>query len=361
MMNTFILKIIKGKIEAKKIGLFSIFCMLVLVSRGQVVSWDNLLSMVNMAKPKLIVYITKKGFAYAGKDEIKDTVLNRYNYIKPQNKKNKIIDSTIRVLFTGEIKETALISYQTTSYAEFDELLTAMKKDGFYCNTPAASLQTDPVLFQHNDLTVRTFFSVTDSIKNYALQVQKKILPNPKDVNFGDDLLAFNSHEYLSYYFGKNNVKNDIYFLSENEVARCSVLFLNTNRQVVYIWKDDVNKCTIDHLLFGGQQKLESLKQNDNFIAENNWILKSGIHAGMSLFELRRLNENDFKFYGGNAANSGLVLQHNTGKLDFKKENIILGCMNCNDKNFSSAAIINADDAIADEKILFVLTIALNP
>lgn len=361
MMNTFILKIIKGKIEAKKIGVFSIFCMLVLVSRGQVVSWDNLLSMVNMAKPKLTVYITKKGFAYSGKDEIKDTLLSRFYYIKLQNKKDKIIDSTIRVLFTGDIKETALISYQTTSYAEFDELLTAMKKDGFYCNTPAAAAQTEPVLFQHNDITVRTFFSVTDSIKNYALQVQKKILPNPKDVNFGDDLLAFNSHEYLSYYFGKNNVKNDIYFLSENEVVRCSVLFLNTNRQVVYIWKDDVNKCTIDHLLFGGQQKLESLKQNDNFIAENNWILKSGIHAGMSLFELRRLNENDFKFYGGNAANSGLVLQHNTGKLDFKKENIILGCMNCNDKNFSSAAIINADDAIADEKILFVLTIALNP
>ncbi len=191
--------------------------------------------------------------------------------------------------------------------------------------------------------------------------MQKKILPNPKDVNYGDDLLVFNSHEYLSYYFGKGNVKNDIYFLSENEVARCSVLFLNTNRQVVYIWKDDVNKCTIDHLLFGGQQKLESLKQNDNFIAENNWILKSGIHAGMSLFELRRLNENDFKFYGGNSANSGLVLQDNAGKLNFKRENIYLGCMNCNDKNFSSAAIINADDAIADEKILFVLTIALNP
>ena len=81
----------------------------------------------------------------------------------------------------------------------------------------------------------------------------------------------------------------------------------------------------------------------------------------MSLFELRRLNENDFKFYGGNAANSGSVLQDNTGKLNFKRENIILGCINCNDKNFSAAAVINADDAIADEKILFVLTIALNP
>lgn len=360
-MNTLILNIIKRKRELKKIGLFSFFCVLLLVSRGQVVSWDNLLSMVTMTKPKLTVYITKKGFAYSGKDEINDTVLSRYNYGRVKNKKDKIIDSTIRVLFTGDVKETAVVSYQTTSYAEYDELLTAIKKDGFYCNTPAAAVQTEPALFQHNDITVRTFFTVTDSIKNYTFRVQKKILPNPKDVNYGDDLLAFNSHEYLLYYFGKNNVKNDVYFLSENEVARCSVLFLNTNRQVVYIWKDDVNKSTIDHLLFGGQQKLESLNQNNNFIAENNWILKSGVHAGMSLFELRRLNADDFKFYGGNAANAGSVLQDNTGKLNFKRENIILGCMNCNDKNFSAAAIINADDAIADEKILFVLTIALKP
>ncbi len=351
----------KANAKIKKSIFFSIFCVASLIAKGQVMSSDNLLTMAGLAKPKLESYISKRGFVYKGKDQVKDTLQGRYDYLKIKKEKDKKIDSITRSFFLEDVQGTSLIAYQTSSFPEFNALVEQFKKDGFYCNQPADSVEKEVLLFQHNDITVRTFFTVADTIKSYGLRVQKKLFPNPKEVNYADDLLAFTSHEYLAYYFGKNNVKNDVYFFSENEVARCSVLFLNTNRQVVFIWKDDVNKCTIDHLLFGGQQKLESLKQNDNFIAESNWIFKSGIHPGMSLFELRRLHGFDFKFCGGNSANSGSVLPDNAGKLNFKRENIILSCINCNDQKFASAAVIDADDAITDEKILFVLTIALNP
>ena len=345
----------------KKITLFSFIYFIAMDTKGQIISSDNLLTITGLTKPKMESYLSKKGFAYKGRDQAKDTLLNRYDYIKIKKEKDKKADSIIRYFYMEEIKGTSLIAYQTSSFREYNELMIQFKKDGFYSNKPIDSAQTGPLLFQHNDITIRTFSIMEDTIKVYALEVQKKIFPNPKDVNYADDLLAFTSHEYLEYYFGKNNIKNDFYFFSESEVVKCSVLFLNTNRQVVYIWKDAMNKRVIDHLLFGGQQKLESLKKNDNFIGESNWKFKSGIHAGMSLFELRRLHGDNFKFYGGNAANSGEVLPDKIGKINFKKEKIILGCINCNDKNFASSNFIDADDAIADEKILFVLTIALHP
>jgi hypothetical protein len=165
----------------------------------------------------------------------------------------------------------------------------------------------------------------------------------------------------LIYYFGEDNVKKDIYYFSGNEIANCSVLFINTNRQVIFIWVDEFNKRTISNLLFGGQQKLKSQIDYDRYVAENNWELKSGVHAGMSIYELRKINENNFNFYGGNAINSGLILGEINGKIDFKRESIILGCMNCKDDTYRSTTVMTADDAIADGRILFVLSVVLYP
>lgn len=81
----------------------------------------------------------------------------------------------------------------------------------------------------------------------------------------------------------------------------------------------------------------------------------------MTLFELLKLNETDFQYYGTNSVNAGLVLADNKGKLDFKKENIVLSCINCNEDRYSTAPVISAYDALSGDKILFVLTVALNP
>ncbi len=345
----------------KKTILFSFLCLLVLATKGQSLSADNLFKILELSKPKMESFLSNKDYAFTGKDELSDTVYNRYLPRVLNNKKNKSTDSTSRTFYWSLVKDAPIIIYQTSSFTEFGDLLNQFKKEGFYCNEPFDSLQTGELLFQCRDMALRMNIITIDSIKNYSFHLQKKIFPAQKDIKFADDLLAFSSHEYLAFYFGKNNVKNDIYYFSGDEIAKCSVLFWNTKRQVVFIWKDEINKCTIDHLLFGGQQQLESSINNNSFIGESNWIFKSGIWAGMSLFELRKLNEYDFKFYGGNSAYSGSVLTENMGKINFSKEGIILGCMNCRDNTFAAAKIINADDALVEGRILFVLSIILSP
>ena len=64
----------------------------------------------------------------------------------------------------------------------------------------------------------------------------------------------------------------------------------------------------------------ESSITYDQNVAENIWQLKSGIRQGMSLYQLRKLNDAAFDFNGGNSAYTGMVATANSGKLDFKKE-----------------------------------------
>jgi hypothetical protein len=130
---------------------------------------------------------------------------------------------------------------------------------------------------------------------------------------------------------------------------------------VVFIWADQENRCTISSLLFGGQLNLKSSLESGKYVAENNWVLKSGVHPGMSLLQLRILNGKDFSFYGGNSVTAGTVIPEDGGKLDFKKEEIVLGCLNCNDDKFNNARVITADESIDEGRVFFILSIALNP
>ena len=138
-------------------------------------------------------------------------------------------------------------------------------------------------------------------------------------------------------------------------------LLINTNRQVIFIWRDGLNSCKIENLLFGGQYKLKSQKGNQKFIAENSWPLKSGINAGMPLFDLRALNEKNIAFCGGDAPNPGLVFPESSGKVDFKNKEVILACMNCKDDKYLSTKIMYADKAMEEGRIFFILTIVLYP
>lgn len=328
---------------------------------AQVLSFDNLLTTTSLQQPKFDLYIFKKGFLPAGKSQHGDTIITQYTYRKVITKKGKPVDTIMRQLKRVSFKNNFSIDYFTTSQEECSAIKEKMIAAKFYCNEAADSLDAPALLYQSNDVTISTSMSLIDSVPTYSFLLYQKIFPQPEDIYYADDLLNFSSHEYLVYYFGEKNVKKDIYFLSGNEMTKCSVLFSNTPRQVVFIWMDEINRLGIANLLFGGQQRLKSTMESNNFIGESNWLFKSGIRAGMTLYELRNLNGNDFKFYGGNSANSGSIIPENGGKLDFNKEDIILGCVNCRDEKYASSKILNADDALADGRIVFVLSVILNP
>jgi hypothetical protein len=326
---------------------------------AQVFSVDHMLSLLSASPSRFDNQLADKGFAPAGKAVQKDTALRMYDYRRTKNFKKT--DSVSRAITRADMTDGAFIRYETTSSLEFSNLKTQLRNEGFYCNGAESADNTSPLLFQKKDLCARAYVKTADSLNWYIVQVQKKVFPRSKDIYYANDLLTFTSHEYLVYYFGEENVKKDIYFLAGNEIAKCSVLFLNTKRQVVFIWGDEENRCDISSILLGGQLNLQSSVETGKYVAENNWMLKSGVRPGMSLLQLRMLNGNDFSFYGGNSVNSGAVLPENSGKLNFKKEEVILGCLNCNDEKFGTAKVVKADDSLEDGRILFVLSIIINP
>lgn len=345
----------------KKLLLFSYLLFLVYASKGQDIPVINVTEVCYLPKQKFETYIAKKGFAFVGNSYQSDTIAREFVFKK--NWKKKLPDSiyVLRTLTVFSTKEDFCFTYSTTSSSEFHNIKTDIKKAGFFCNQENDSLNALSLIYQHNDITVTISSKAIDTLTAYSFLVRKQEMPKPKEIVFAEDLASFTSHEYLRYYFGDQNVQKDIYYLSEKQIGKCSVLFPNTNRQVVFLWADDKNNCNLAKIYIGGQLLAESSLEYDKNIPENIWRLKSGIRAGMSLYQLRMLNDAAFNFNGGNSKNSGMVFTDSTGKINFKKDRVILGCMNCNDPSFYKKAVISSDEAIQEERILFVHTIILDP
>jgi hypothetical protein len=353
----------------KKLLSFFVYLLSVFAVSAQGLPAERLLDYLTIDPLKIDKQLDNRKFFFKGKAYSGDTTVKTYLYDADPKRKNKAadtansknIDTVKRMLLRNDWKQGSSLTYQTSSAAELELLKNELKKQGFYCNRNENEIDSTALLFQHSSITALVFLKDSDSTKYYSIKFFKQKFPVPEDIYFGEDLLAFSSHEYLVSFFGEKNVTKDIYYFTGNELASCSVLFPNSKRQAVFIWHDQLNKTGISNIFFGGQQRLKSMIDYDKVIAENDWVLKSGIRPGMSIYQLRMLNKNDFNFYAGNSPNSGAVLTQKTGELDFKKEGIILGCVNCNDDRYESAKTMSADDAISNEIIMFVLTVVLNP
>ena len=345
----------------KKILILSFFMALATAVNCQDFSADKLLNMLSFSVSKLESQLLDKRYYSLGTEFSGDTAIRTYLY-RPVIKKKKQTDPVSRKFLRSVLKETFTLTYQTTSVTEYTGIILTLKKGGFYCEYEKDSI-VKPVsyLYQHEDYTAGAAITKVDTTSWYSITVFKKIMPVSRDVHFAEDLLEFSSHEYLVYYFGEKNVKKDVYYFAKNDIVNCSVLFINTKLQVIFVWKDGQNRRKIDNLLFGGQHKLKSQQEYDKLIAENSWTLKSGVHAGMPLIELRTLNEKNIAFSAGDSPNPGLVFPESTGKVDFKNADVILGCINCSDDKFESTQMMYADKAMDDGRVLFVLTIALYP
>lgn len=342
----------------KKLLFIAVFIFTVQAMYGQEMPAQKLLDIFTVPAAKFDDWASRKRFQFAFNTKNEDTLIKHYSFKSP-TKKGKLLDSIQRRILCKESKDDFNMVYQTASVEEFSALIKELKTLGFYTNMEGEP-EEKRMLYQHKDFTVKTYTETEDSTTFYSLLFHEQDFPDPQEITHADDLLHFPSHEYLVHYFGEENVKKDFYYFSGNELVNCSVLFINTSRQAVFIWRDELNKCGIDDILFGGQQKLQSAMSGGKFVAESDWHFKSGVHPGMTLYELRILNGDDIQFYGGNSLKSGTIITGNKGKLDFYKEEIILGCVNCNDSNFANAETMDADAALADGKILFVLSVVLN-
>lgn len=350
--------------------LFLSFCIILTLSiNGQNFSADKLLDMLSLTVPEIEKQLIKKKYRFLTTDFLGDTAVTLYEYYPVKSKKKQTparlshlgVDTVSRKFRITLLNETFKNTYQTTSAAEYTSIIDALKQQSFYCEYEKDINATLPAyLYQHGEYTAEASQKTAEDTTWYSITFHEKHLPI-NYIHFAEDLLQFTSHEYLLYFFGANNVKKDIYYFGKDNIGKCSVLFINTKLQVIFVWRDELNRRKIGSLLFGGRHKLKSIGESDGFITENDWLLKSGIHVGMPLADLRRLNEKNIAFCGGDAPNPGLIFPESTNKVDFKNADVVLGCADCNDDKFMRTKMMNADKAISDGRALFILTIILYP
>jgi hypothetical protein len=347
----------------KRILLLSFFTIAAAMANGQKLLADKLMDILSFTAAKTESFLLSKKYRVTGEASLGDTLIKTFQYnAVPFGGKKKQADTAGRRVTRSVLKETFILTYQTTSAAEYRSIITDLKKKGFYCEYEKDStVRPASYLYQHEDITADASVRWEDGKAWYSVSFFKKILPADKGLYFAEDLLQFSSHEYLVYYFGAKNVKKDIYYFGKDDLAKCSVLLINTKRQVIFIWKDGLNRRKIGSLLLGSHHKLKSQEGVDSVNTENSWLLRGGIYAGMPLFDLRELNGNNIAFCGGEAPNPGLVLPESSAKVDFGNKDVILGCTDCNDDKFINSKIMYADKAMKEGRHLFIFTIALYP
>ena len=327
---------------------------------GQKLSVNDFLSASTLPQKKLDGFLTRNKFLSNGSRVQNDAVVYIYS-LKPEKVKKKKKD-TLNIQRTVEAYQTknnSSLTYTTSVEKEFKENLKELKEAGFFCGNEK---DTTGILFQKKKTTVlANMIRKKDDDTLYSLVINQQVLPLPDSIQFAEDLLQFYSHEYLVGVFGEKNVIRDIYYFSDKEVAKCSVLFPKTSRQAVFIWEDNVNLRKPAYLIIGGNMNAGTISNYDGIISENVWNSKDGIYSGMSLNSLIRLNGSSFKFYGKNSESPYMIVPEKTGTINFKTNRVVLGCLNPSGSRLLNNATIGADEILSDNLGIYVYMMMIMP
>jgi len=232
---------------------------------------------------------------------------------------------------------------QTTSLQEYLDGLDALRNSGYIYDDKKDNHTAKSLLFQKANITVQALMCRKDTAMQYTFSLQQRNVPD--SIQYAEDLLRFDSHEFLRSYFGKNNVREDLYYLSEKEVKRCSVLFGGTHYQAVFVWGDQENLDSLEYVLVSNVLPTKGAERNGVPDGDNQWKFRSGIHWGMPLRDMLRLNEMDFYIFGNKSEFALAVKPENTGKIDFKKTAIMFSCDNCSENEIWEQPVVSALEA----------------
>ena len=320
----------------------------------------TLLTLSSLSPKKFDNYMSEKGFLSGGRTMQNDAMALTFLGKQKVNPDDSVSIVHSRTVNLYKKENAYCYAYHTTSYEEFVEGKNRLKKANFFYPETKDTSQEVPMLFQHKNITIQTSKIIEEGNPVYTFLLQKKVLPSIV-TRFAEDLLVFDSHEYLTAYFGEQNVKKDVYYFSEKKFKKCSVLFGNSNRQVVFVWEDEDNLSKLSYILISGvMPTAEGLPFNDN-IGRNVWSFKSGIYCGMSIRELLEINKRDFNFFGVDSDYSMMIEPKNTGYIDFKRVGIMLSSLDGTSVPLLKKQKVSAEEAIENHLALHVFYIMLTP
>ncbi|MFL5811209.1 MAG: hypothetical protein ACJ749_16935 [Flavisolibacter sp.] len=343
----------------KRFGLILGCCMIVQFSIGQDIDMKELTSLLDLNQAKLESHLQKRGFRrnfYEDHGDIGVCYTRQEKITAKGEDRGKIKNTrTFRIIGREGGYELA---YQTTCENEDLMLKKEMHEMGFSC-APKAGDQS--ILFQKQDISIESFTKKMDSSLIYVLKANKKELPRKRDIVGAEDLLQLDANEYLTEVFGKENVKTDVFYFTENETNKCSVLYPNTDREAIFIWNDESNMRDLSFIVIGGTLKPKQNTGSVNQVAHNSWTSKQGIYCGMSLKEVELLNQGPIRFYNWNTESAGYLAPNNKGAIDFNRLGIMFNCLNCNFLKVENTRIQDSENALEENQKVYVTTLIILP
>jgi hypothetical protein len=336
----------------KRPGLVFGFVLCLQTGYGQLMDLKELTGLLDLSHNKLEAHLQRKGFRrtfMTNEDMIGAYVRNE----KEGTKKNT------RCFQINGFEKDYSLTYQTTSLEEYAHLNEEIKTSGF--TYPSKSTDTNTVMYQRQNLCIESTTKTDDSTVYYIIKAEKKSLPRKKDIVSADDLLQLDAQEYLIDVFGKENVKTDVFYFTETEANKCSVLFPNTNREAIFIWKDEVNLKGISFILVGGSLKTKESMAHLKPIGHNIWMSRQGVYCGMTLRELEQLNRAPVKFYNWKAESAGYLIPNNQGSVDFSRLGIVFNCLNCSFLKIDDKEVIDSDTALEENQKVYITTLIILP
>jgi hypothetical protein len=337
-----------------------VLCPVLCTGQEKAFTVDDLVKISSISPQSYDDYIVRKGYSIKRRSVVENTTgFSFFEKQYPGKLDSAAVNRSVDVYKKDDIWCVVL---RTSSVDEFMSARTRLKKMDFFCSSASDTCAKTPLLFQKKTVTIQAICNTEqDGEPVYTFVIRKKELPSPTAVRFADDLLKFDSHEYLVAYFGENNVRKDVYIFSEKESRKCSVLFPNTDEQAVFIWDDEENYRKISYVLIAGAISTPDAKKFNGSISHNKWELKNGIYQGMRISDLLRLNSNDFKFFGNQSEYSMMVEPKVTGSINFKWIGIGFNCFNCERAAVLDRQKVSASDAVNNNLAMHVSCIMISP
>ena len=220
-------------------------------------------------------FMRKKGFEVAA---VKTDSMGTQATFMIKLKKNNTYSGTKRSIDISIHEDCKYFILHTASGEDYIEGEKTLVQLGFFYDTKKVIDSTASVFFQKGNITIQARPDNENNDLKYTFILKERKIPST--VKYAEELFQFDSHEFLVSFFGEQNVKKDMYYFSEKELKKCSVLFSGTKYQVVFVWGDENNLNNLLYILVphvlptAGAEKI-SLTGN------SEWQFKNGIYAGM--------------------------------------------------------------------------------
>ncbi|MEP6952084.1 MAG: hypothetical protein ABI863_22530 [Ginsengibacter sp.] len=327
-----------------------------MMSSSQSFTVRDLVTLTTLPSQNIGHFMNKNGFVNYSNNPGIDTIQASFIPKTKFNKKDSVPKRSIDLYQRPDAKYFILRVSSLPEYLDGEQSL--IKSHFIYDKTKDIS-KDSVMLFQKANIAIEAKREILDSITRYTFKLREKKIPD--SVVYAEDLLQFDSHEFLVSYFGEKNVRKDLYYFSEKELKKCSVLFNGTRHQAVFVWGDENNFSNLSYILVSNILPTEGSKKNALLEGNNEWKCQNGIHSGMPIKDLLRLNDMDFDIYGNKSDLAFMIKPDVTGKINFKKTAIMFRCSDCYDNEIFDQTEVSALDIAKAHLPLSVLDIIIYP